>query len=436
MKKVFRICVYLIVGTFFWGNLLSDETFAADKKLILWRLNTYVKDANSVLDKNIKEWGEKNNCEVVIETYTFDEKATKFTAAIESKTLPDVAEFDALLPARLYGLNRLEDVTDMVSEISKELGKPLPNLEINMKFGGKFYSVPHYASTIVMYYRKDILNKLDLKPPEMVTWDEFYDGARKIKKAGILDFPVGLPWNRTQDGQDPALAIFWNEGASWCDKNGYYKSINTPQGLKSVELMVRSYMDGTSAKDYLAWSGATNNEAWMAGKICYTANSPSIFWQLRSFKHPLIKDTGITLQPKGTYGQVQPLSILMSWGVPIDRGNKNLAKSLIRYLMSRDTFEVYIKASAQQAGPLYENLMKTDYWNDEYGRVIIRNIKTAYPLGWPGPITSVAASEVMTTNVLTDIVGRVIIDKLTPKNALKEADEKIKTIYKRFNMIK
>jgi ABC-type glycerol-3-phosphate transport system substrate-binding protein len=59
---------------------------------------------------------------VEVQTYTFDEMWTKYTAAIESKTLPDVAELDAVGPARLVGLKRLVDVSDLVAELSKQLG--------------------------------------------------------------------------------------------------------------------------------------------------------------------------------------------------------------------------------------------------------------------------------------------------------------------------
>jgi multiple sugar transport system substrate-binding protein len=433
MKSVFRLLVFSVTVICLLSVAIPRDSLAAKKKIVLWRLKTYVKDAEKVLDKHINEWAKKNNVEVSIELYTHDERATKFTAAIESKTLPDVAELFAYEPSRLYGINRLEDVSDLVNDISKQLGEPVANLVGNMKFGGKFYSVPHYASPMIIFYRKDILRKINAKPPK--TWNELWDQAKKIKETGLQDYPAGFPWNRTSDGTDPALSIFWNYGASWCDKDGYYKSINTPDGLKAINCMVRACFEGSWAPDYLAWSGGANNEAWLAGKISFTANSPSILWQLATYKHPLQKDTGTIVMPSGPAGHTQPLLYLMSWAVPKDRGNSELAKSLIKYIMSKKKYEAYENASAMQAGPFYQDLMASSYWADENGKVIVQSIKQGAQLGWPGPTTP-AASEVMTTNILTDIVGRIVVDKLSKEATLKEADGKIRAIYERFKMTK
>jgi multiple sugar transport system substrate-binding protein len=433
MKKLFRMLVYSVTVLCLLSIIFPNEVGAEKKKIVLWRLKTYVKDAEKVIDQHINEWAKKNDVEVSIELYTHDERATKFTAAIESKTLPDVAELFAEEPSRLHGINRLEDVSDLVSDIAKELGDPVENLVGNMKFDGKFYAVPHYASPMIMFYRKDMLQKINAKPPE--TWEELWKQAREIKAANLQDYPAGFPWNRTSDGKDPALSIFWNYGASWTDEKGYYKSINTPEGLSAIDSLVRECFDGTWAKDYLSWSGGANNETWLAGKISFTPNSPSILWQLATYKHPLQKETGVVPFPRGPAGNVQPLTYLMSWSVPKDRGNQKLAKNLIRYLMSKKKYEAYEKASAKQAGPFYEGLMKGKYWQDENGQVIIESIRVGHQLGWPGPTTP-AASEVMTSNVLTDIVGRIVIDKLSKEEALKEADDKIKAIYERFKMIR
>jgi ABC-type glycerol-3-phosphate transport system substrate-binding protein len=48
--------------------------------------------------------------------------------------------------------------------------------------------------------------------------------------------------------------------------------------------------------------------------------------------------------------------------------------------------------------------------------------------GWPGPVTR-GAAEVEAQYVMTDMVQRVLVDKLTPEKALDEATERMKAIY-------
>ncbi len=48
------------------------------------------------------------------------------------------------------------------------------------------YGVPQDTGPMAMFYRKDVLDKLDLKPP--ATWEEFAAAAKKIKEADSGDF--------------------------------------------------------------------------------------------------------------------------------------------------------------------------------------------------------------------------------------------------------
>jgi ABC-type glycerol-3-phosphate transport system substrate-binding protein len=93
-------------------------------------------------------------------------------------------------------------------------------------------------------------------------------------------------------------------------------------------------------------------------------------------------------------------------------------------------FVKYMTSSYQQATPLFQGLLEHEYWRDETGQVIVNSIKQGNPLGWPGPTTP-AAAEVIARNILTDMMTRVIVDKLSPEEAVKEADRKIKEIYDR-----
>ncbi len=207
---------------------------AADVKLTLWRLKTYIPPADKILDANAQECAKKLGAEVQIQTYTFDDMWTKYTAAIESKTLPDVAELDAVGPARLAILGRLSDVSDLVGTVTKELGELSTNAEGAVKFGGKFYAVPHYAIPLILFYRKDLLEKVGVQPPD--TWDAINEASVKIKKAGIQDFPQGFPWNRTGDGYDPAMSLLWSYGAAWVDKSG--KFVGIPKDKVRLSLLV------------------------------------------------------------------------------------------------------------------------------------------------------------------------------------------------------
>jgi len=405
------------------------EPPAAAGKLSLWRLKTYIPPADKILDANAQECAKKAGLELAIQTYTFDDMWTKFTAAIESKTLPDIAELDAVGPARLANLGRLADVSDVVGAATKELGAILPNADGAVKFGGKYYAVPHYAIPLVLFYRPDILTKAGAEPPD--TWEDIQKVSEKVKKAGVQDYPNGFPWNRTGDGYDPAMSLLWSYGAAWVDKGGKFTGIPKAAGVDALKVVTRAYLaDKTAAFDYLSWSGATNNEAFMAGKITFTPNGPSILYQEESTQHPLLKDTAIKVMPKGPSGRHLALTFVMNWAVPTDGKSQKEAKALIGCVMARENFVKYMQGSFRQMVPLFAKPLDDPYWNTPGGKIIVDTVKQGHPVGWPGPTTP-AAAEVVSSNVLTDMITRVIVDKVTPEAAVDEANKRIKEIYDR-----
>src|SRR5215510_14716127 len=97
------------------------------------------------------------------------------------------------------------------------------------------------------------------------------------RRAGL---PEWLSVNRTGDGYNPGMSLLWSYGAAWVDKSGKFPGIPKTAGVEALKVVTRAYLtDKTSAFDYLSWSGATNNEAFMAGKITFTPNGPSILYQ-------------------------------------------------------------------------------------------------------------------------------------------------------------
>jgi multiple sugar transport system substrate-binding protein len=252
-----------------------------------------------------------------------------------------------------------------------------------------------------------------------------------VKKAGVQEYPNGFPWNRTGDGYDPAMSLLWSYGAAWVDKSGKLTGIPKAAGVEALKVVTRAYLaDKTAAFDYLSWSGATNNEAFMAGKITFTPNGPSILYQEESTQHPLLKDTAIKVMPKGPAGRNLALTFVMNWAVPTDGKSQKEAKALIGCVMARENFVKYMQGSFRQMVPLFAKPLDDPYWNTPGGKIIVDTVKQGHPVGWPGPTTP-AAAEVVSSNVLTDMITRVIVDKVTPEAAVDEANKRIKEIYDR-----
>jgi len=121
--------------------------------------------------------------------------------------------------------------------------------------------------------------------------------------------------------------------------------------------------------------------------------------------------------------------LLLSWTVFTTSKQSELARDLIRFVMSSDEAKKYMYASWGQMVPAFERLRADPFWqkNESY-RAVLEAPKYARTPGWPGPLTA-AAAEVVATNVLTDLCARVIVDGWEIERALEEADKRIRDIY-------
>jgi multiple sugar transport system substrate-binding protein len=325
-------------------------------------------------------------------------------------------------------MGRLTDLTDLVNDLAKANGPVLDSaLPVVRAPGGRFYAVPANYIVSVQFIRTDVFKKAGAMIP--TTWEEVREANRLIKAKGVMEYPLGQSWNRSADGYGVFQALLYSYGGGWADEKGNYRSIMNDTWRQVVRWASEIYLkDKTVPPDAMSWNGAGNNEAYLAGKIAFTFNGPSIYYVLEKDRRPLLQDTLMVVNPAGPAGRNHDV-LLMSWGVFNTTKQAELAKDLIRFVQSPDEAKTYMQKSWGQMVPAFENLRRDPYWqkNDSY-KAVLEAPKYARVPGWPGPLTA-AAAEVVATNVLTDLCARVIVDGWDIERALGEADKRIKDIY-------
>jgi len=85
-----------------------------------------------------------------------------------------------------YGLEY--DMTELIKKHDVDLSRIEPGLveAIKQRSDGGMYGIPYENSTMAIYYNKDIFDKFGVEyPKDGMTWDEFYELARKV--TGSID---------------------------------------------------------------------------------------------------------------------------------------------------------------------------------------------------------------------------------------------------------
>jgi multiple sugar transport system substrate-binding protein len=248
--------------------------------LRLWILKTYVEPTNKAIEASAQRWADKHSASVTVEYFTFEDMQTKYVAAIENKSTPDVGQLETGAPARFAGMGQLIDLTSFAKEIESQVGKPPANVAPVTVIDGKTYALPWYVMAAFWYVWRDEFEKKKVKLP--TTFEEARQAAHALNRPGENFYGMGQSWNRTSDGYGVMQSLMYSHGVGWAGKDGKYKSIKTPAMQQVMKWATDIYKEGIQPPDTLSWTGSQNNEAYIARKIAQTSNGPSITFALEN----------------------------------------------------------------------------------------------------------------------------------------------------------
>lgn len=146
---------------------------------------------------------------------------TSLTAQAASKDLPDVYKISFAYVDKYAKLGAMKDLTDIIKTNNFNTGDFEPGVLASHQVGGKQYSLPRDANTIVTYYNKALFSDPKKNPagaPEPkgeMTWDQVLDIAKKLtldnkgknaSEAGFDDKNI-VQWGLTVDAAGSADSV-------------------------------------------------------------------------------------------------------------------------------------------------------------------------------------------------------------------------------------
>lgn len=140
-------------------------------------------------DELLAEFTEETGISVVFNEVSWDDIRDKVSiAASGGEAAADVIEVDWSWVGEMNSAGWLEPI-----EISDEDKADMPTLE-TFTIDGKILAVPYANDYRIAYYNKEHFEKAGItEAPE--TWDEVYDALKKIKEAGVVEYPYTMPMN-------------------------------------------------------------------------------------------------------------------------------------------------------------------------------------------------------------------------------------------------
>ncbi|HMK66844.1 MAG TPA: sugar ABC transporter substrate-binding protein [Thermodesulfobacteriota bacterium] len=300
---------------------------------------------------------------------------------------------------------------------------------------GKLYGMPVEGEATIHIYRKDICEKLGIKPPE--TLEEFREAAKKANKFDGKMAGAALRGFRGA-GQNVYIwpSLFLEFGGKWFDDKGK-PQVNSEAGVKALEYycdLLQNY--GPPGVENMNWPEIM--EAFAGGNIFQyiDANSTaSIIEDKRKSKVAGL--IGYQRWPKGPTGR--RVTSIWNWTCPINAAlskKKKVATWLyLQWLASRPTqFSSAVYKETPEA-VVRTGVNRLSIWSDaeyrkvigytpNYADVVLRSMREDTDADWRPRVPEwPKIGEAMAVAIQSALVKQT-----TPKKALDEANQNISTI--------
>lgn len=410
---------------------------AQAKELSFWMWNTFAPEADEVMQQKLTEWGAANGVTIEISRDSDGDMASKYMPAIEGGTLPDamfVGGGDAL---RLTDAQALDPLTDLFPEIGEAHGGWQPRLDTYVTRDGAITFLPYSIDTPMLQFRRDILEEAGLTVPEgQWTWDQTRDLALQASQftegQGKKLFGWGFGVVKlTHDGW--CTDLFRNFGADLWDESGQ-KIILADQKMAEATAALNFIKDawdqGLFPPDAPAYDYAANNKAYLEKQAVMVINAASIYVNASQNDPELAAATGLAPKPKATRDTTDAglrYTVVMSKASE----NKETAIDLIRALYDKEIYAPWL-----EAGFVANVLKEYDALPMWTGTRAAFNLAAQIGVygGYPAPYDNAAMAELTggPEAPVGSMIVRVLIDGLTPEEAILEADEFSKRVFEKY----
>jgi len=204
----------------------------------------------------------------------------------------DVFQIDVVWPGILA--NQFLDLNQLIEPGG--LGGYFQTLIVNNTVNGKLVAVPWFVDAGMLYYRKDLLDKYQLKVPE--TWAELQDDAKKVMagESGI----EGYVWQgRAYEGLlCNALEWITSNGGGMLLDNAGKATFNNPQAAAAID-RARGWIGTISPEGVLSYDEEQARGAFQSGKAVFMRNWPYAWALVNAADSPVKGKVGVAPLPKG-----------------------------------------------------------------------------------------------------------------------------------------
>lgn len=370
-------------------------------------------------------------------------------AAVKAGNVQDMAFVDSSrFVSELHQLGDLEPVTDVVKDLETRYG---PSHDVNKIFlfqNNEWWGIPYFSLVNGWFARKDWLAEKGIKQSQFKTYQQARDVALEISDPGQQRYGWGITYNGSGDGNGFIGGVLNAYGASVANNDGTKVIFgNGPETTDAVNFITDLYSNPKYSKmlppGVQSWLDPSNNAAWLAGIIGFTANAYSLYAQSKSQGNPVYDQTltfGGLLGP--AIKEVIDVPTSESFVIFKNAKQPGLAKVLAKYLVYGEPLLTMVKDSVGLVLPAYSNIWTSNPYYlggdpayKSQHQVLLQPLPIKAGNGLSFPQTpSPGTQAVNTAYILSDMIGATVTKKATVKEAIATARQRMVQIFQQHGL--
>lgn len=417
-----------VVATGLGANIIIPGRARAGRKTLkILQFGHFVPSFDAWFDKTyVKEWGEKNDTEVIVDHEAYRAYANAL-AEVKAQKGHDIHFFDLGPPAFE---EQVIDHREIYQECEKRYGRAIP-LAIKSTYNPrtkKYFGFPHNYTPDPINYRKDLWDGVGMYPD---TWEDVRVGGAKIKKK--YGNPVGIGLSKDLDSNMAMRAIMYSYGASVQDEEGNVV-INSKQTLEAIKF-VRALFREAMTPEVLNWTSASNNTFMLAGKGSLVLNAISVTRAAEREKMEISKKISLAKPPAGPVRRIglpHVMNIYVIW--KFAENIEGAKQFLVDYIGNlRKGFlasEFYNFPFFPDTVPDLKDLIANDPKADppDKYKLLGHALEWTTNVGCPG-YGNAAIEVIFWRWVIPVMFAKAATGEATPEDAIKEAEAKCNDIF-------
>lgn len=290
-------------------------------------------------------------------------------------------------------------------------------------FKEKLYGIPWYQNIGVLFYRKDILDKAGLQPPN--TFVELVDTATKLQTADIYGYVCAGFKNEGLSAM--WLEVLWGFGGEYWDPATNKVLVDSPEAEASLQWLVDAiFTNKIIPEKMITFKGPDIQNVFIQGNAVFA----------RGFADLSGAAIGADSKVKGLWGAKPVLAAqgkqasgcIGNWNLAVSASSKNPAAAwkAVEYLSSLEAQKAHVLGAG--AFPA----LKAAFDDKEIQALnpAIAILPAAFANGKPRPVTP--AYPQISAEVIQDQVSKVLSKQTTPKEAVKAMKSKTEDILAKF----